>query len=125
MNNDGFVSEASMTGDALARLLATLGNPHRLRVLAALTTKGRTWVSQLARDLGISRPLLQAHLRRLEAVGLVTSTLELSADAKAMKFYEIAPFRLTLTPEAVAAAAGSLTVPGGAPLRTGPPEETD
>lgn len=111
----------ALTGDALARVLATLANPHRLRVLAALAG-GRTWVSQLARDLGISRPLLQAHLRRLEAVGLVTSTLEFSEDAKAMKFYEVAPFQLTLTPEAIAEAAATLTAapPGGEPARAHP-----
>lgn len=99
-----------LTGDGLARLLATLANPQRLRVLAALAG-GRTWVSQLARDLGISRPLLQAHLRRLEAAGLVTSSLEFSDDAKAMKFYEVSPFQVTLTPEVIATAATTLSFP--------------
>jgi predicted ArsR family transcriptional regulator len=65
-------------------------------------------VSQLARDLGISRPLLQAHLRRLEAVGLVSSTLELSEDGKAMKFYELNEFELCLTPATIAALASTL-----------------
>ena len=53
-------------GDELLRMLATLSNPHRLRVIAALLT-GRSYVSELARTLGISRPLLQVHLRKLEA----------------------------------------------------------
>jgi predicted transcriptional regulator len=93
-----------LTGDALVQTMATLANPHRLHVIAALT-KGRNYVSQLARDLGISRPLLQVHLRRLEAVGLVSSMLELSDDGKAMKFYEVNPFELRLTPATIAALA--------------------
>lgn len=97
-----------MTGDALVRVLATLANPHRMRVVAALAEE-RNYVSRLARDLGISRALLQVHLRKLEAAGLVTSALEFSADGKAMKFYEVAPFALHLTPQTIALAARTLS----------------
>jgi predicted transcriptional regulator len=97
-----------MTGDALLQMLATLANPHRMRVVAALAEE-RTYVSQLARDLGISRALLQVHLRKLEAAGLVSSSVEVSAEGKAMKFYEVAPFTLLLTPETVRSAARTLT----------------
>lgn len=96
-----------LTGDDLVRTMATLANPHRLRVIAALV-RGRNYVSQLARDLGISRALLQVHLRRLEAVGLVCSTLEVSDDGKAMKFYDLAPFELCLTPTVIASLAATL-----------------
>ena len=97
-----------MTGDALLQALATLANPHRMRVVAALAEE-RNYVSRLARDLGISRALLQVHLRKLEAAGLVTSALEVSADGKAMKFYEVAPFALHLTPRTIAIAARTLS----------------
>jgi predicted transcriptional regulator len=97
-----------MTGDALLKLLATLANPHRMRVVAALTEQ-RNYVSQLARDLGISRALLQVHLRKLEAAGLISASVEVSPDGKAMKFYEVAPFALNLTPETVRAAARTLS----------------
>lgn len=99
---------ADMTGDGLLRVLATLANPHRLRVVAALA-KQRTYVSQLARELGISRALLQVHLRKLEAAGLVSAVIEVSEDGKAMKFYEVTPFAIQLTPQAVMAAAMTLT----------------
>ncbi|GAA2874942.1 transcriptional regulator [Actinoplanes cyaneus] len=99
-----------LTGDDLVGVLATLANPHRMRVLAALAG-GRNYVSQLARELGISRALLQVHLKRLEKAGLVSATLELSEDGKAMKFYEVTPFELHLTPQALAAAALTLTDP--------------
>jgi predicted transcriptional regulator len=70
---------------------------------------GRAYVSQLARDLGISRALLQVHLKKLEKAGLVTAHLELSDDGKAMKFYEVVPFSLHLTPQVVVAADATLT----------------
>jgi len=96
-----------MTGDALLRVLSTLANPHRLRVVAALAQE-RNYVSRLARQLGISRALLQVHLRKLEAAGLVSSAIEVSEDGKAMKFYEVTPFTLQLTPKTIMVAVESL-----------------
>jgi DNA-binding transcriptional ArsR family regulator len=99
----------SWTGDELLLALSALASPHRLRVLAALAS-GRNYVSQLARDLDMNRPLLHMHLRRLEAAGLVLGTLELSRDGKAMKYYEAAPFALQVTPESIRQAVQTLTV---------------
>lgn len=97
-----------MTGDALLQMLSTLANPHRLRVVAALAEE-RNYVSRLARDLGISRALLQVHLRKLEAAGLVSASVEVSPDGKAMKFYEVEPFALDLTPDTIRIAARTLS----------------
>ena len=97
------------TGDQLLAMLAALANPHRLRIVAALTTDGRNYVSQLARELGISRPLLHLHLQKLQEAGLVTSRLELSSDGKALNYFEVVKFDFELTPAAIAAAAKSLT----------------
>ena len=91
-------------GDELVRALAALSNPHRVRILAALSA-GRIHVSRLAREVQLSRPLVHMHLQRLEAAGLVTGQLELSEEGKAMKFFEVEPFDLHLTPAAIAAAA--------------------
>jgi ArsR family transcriptional regulator len=88
------------TGDELLKVLSALDNPHRLRVLAALSGK-RNYVSQLAREVGMSRPLLHMHLQRLEAAGLIAGTLELSEDGKAMKYFEVIPFEINLTPERI------------------------
>jgi predicted transcriptional regulator len=104
------MSRAAPTGDELVQVLAALASPHRLRVVAALVRE-RNYVSRLARELGISRALLQVHLRKLETAGLVSAHLELSEDGKAMKFYEVSQFMFTLTPEAIAAAARTLTIP--------------
>ena len=89
--------------------LSALANPHRLRIVAALAG-GRDYVSRLARELEISRPLLHMHLRKLEAAGLVRGTLELSEEeGKAMKYYEVEPFVLHLTPDNIARAARTLS----------------
>jgi DNA-binding transcriptional ArsR family regulator len=111
-------ADGNLSGDELLKVLAALGNPHRLRIVAALT-EGRDYVSSLARSLGISRPLLHMHLAKLEAAGLVAGSLELSEDGKAMRFYEVTPFAYALTPGAVAAAARTLTEEHGrgAPAR--------
>jgi predicted transcriptional regulator len=97
---------SDMTGGELLRVLATLANPHRLRV-AALAAE-RNYVSRLARELDISRALLQVHLRKLEAAGLVSADIEVSEDGKAMKFYDVTPFTLRLTPQTIMAAARTL-----------------
>ncbi len=96
-------------GDQLLAMLAALANPHRLRIIAALASGGRNYVSQLARELGISRPLLHLHLQKLEDAGLVISQLELSQDGKALNYFEVRNFDFELTPAAIAAAAKSLT----------------
>jgi DNA-binding transcriptional ArsR family regulator len=96
-------------GDRLLTMLAALANPHRLRIIAALSSGGRNYVSQLARELGISRPLLHLHLQRLEEAGLVVSKLELSQDGKALNYFEVRSFDFELSPAAIAKAAPSLT----------------
>jgi len=102
-------SHSPVSGNRLLAVLAALANPHRLRIIAALTAGGRNYVSALARDIGISRPLLHLHLQKLEEAGLVMSRLELSRDGKALNFFEIDPFGIELTPAAIAEAAKSLT----------------
>jgi ArsR family transcriptional regulator len=96
------------TGDQLVEMLAALANPIRLRIVARLAG-GRDYVSHLAREIGVSRPLLHMHLQRLEAAGLIAGSLELSKDGKAMKYYEVTDFNLHLTAAALAEAARTLT----------------
>lgn len=99
---------AQPTGDELVEMLAALANPLRLRILARLA-QGRDYVSHLAREIGISRPLLHMHLQRLEAAGLIVGNLELSDDGKAMKYYQVTDFDLHLSASALAEAAATLT----------------
>jgi DNA-binding transcriptional ArsR family regulator len=81
-------------------VLTAIAHPLRLRVIAELAG-GRVHVSELARRLSMSRPLLYMHLDRLEKAGLVAGHLELSDDGKAMKYFELVPFELRVTAETV------------------------
>src|ERR1700722_16484169 len=102
-------SDITTKGDQLLATLAALANPHRMRVVAALARGGRNYVSQLAREIGISRPLLHLHLQKLQDAGLVTSKLELSQDGKALNYFEVTEFAFHLTPAAITDAARTLT----------------
>ena len=55
----------AISADQLLAVLAALASPQRLRIVAALKSNGRNYVSQLAREVGISRPLLHLHLQKL------------------------------------------------------------
>ncbi len=96
-------------GDQLLEILAALASPHRLRIVAALKADGRNYVSQLAREVGLSRPLLHLHLQKLQDAGLVTSKLELSSDGKALNYFEITEFAVDLTPAVIVEAVKTLT----------------
>ena len=99
----------AIIGDRLLLQLVALASPHRLRILATLIDRGLQYVSQLARDVGMSRPLLHLHLQKLEDAGLVTSKLEFSDDGKALNYFEATDFAITLTPAFVAKAVKSLS----------------
>jgi len=98
------------TGDQLLAMLAALANPLRLRIVAALGSGGRNYVSQLAREIGISRPLLHLHLQKLAAAGLVTSQHEGSTDGKALNFFELANFSFEVNPVAIGKAVKTLSI---------------
>ena len=68
-------------------------------------------MSQLAREIGISRPLLHLHLQKLEEAGLVSSKLELSTDGKALNYFEVTPFAIDITPAIITRAAATLPNP--------------
>ena len=108
MKKDDF-TQGIPSGDELVKMLEAMANPHRLKIIALLVGR-RIHVSQLAREVMISRPLLYMHLKRLESAGLVTSQLELSEDGKAMNYYEVIPFALNISPESIAESAKTLTI---------------
>lgn len=88
--------------DDLRATLSALDNPHRLRIIAVLHQK-RLHVSELARRLGISRPLLYMHLEKLETAGIVKGAHEIEG-GKAMKYMELNEFDIRLTPAIIAKA---------------------
>lgn len=99
----------NLTGDELLKVLEALSNSYRLKIIAILQQE-RQYVSQFARELGISRPLLYLHLNKLEEANLVTGYHEVSKNGKAIKYYEVKPFNLQLNEQFIAKTAKSLTI---------------
>ncbi|WP_027725074.1 ArsR/SmtB family transcription factor [Tuberibacillus calidus] len=100
-----------LSGDDLLKMLEALSNPYRLKIIAILHKK-KEYVSQLARELGISRPLLYLHLQKLEDAKLINGHLEISNSGKAMKYYELNPFCIKLNGDFIAQAVSNLTIKG-------------
>ncbi|MEU1021068.1 winged helix-turn-helix domain-containing protein [Streptomyces sp. NPDC005904] len=93
-----------MDSEELLAFLAAVGHAQRIRIICELAS-GQLYVSELARRLGVSRPLLYMHLERMEKAGLVVGRLELSDDGKALKYFELAPFDVRLNVDTITAAA--------------------
>lgn len=91
------------TGLELSDTLAAIASHQRMRILSLLAEE-RLHVSELARQVGMSRALLYMHLTKLETAGFVTGKLELSPDGKAHKYYEVLPFKLTIDLSTIVAA---------------------
>lgn len=107
------LTEPTLTTDAeLLAVLTAVANPLRMRVVAELSD-GPVHVSELARRLGISRPLLYMHLDKLEKAALIAGRLELSPDGKAMKYFELTPFDLHLTAASITAAVRATEATSG------------
>ena len=81
----------------LAEILNALGNEHSLKIIGILAN-GERYVSELAKEVGISRPLLYLHLKKLENVGLVESEIRhFDEPPYTKKFYRAKNFELTLS----------------------------
>lgn len=92
--------EGTLNSEKLLTVLSALANPLRLRIIGQLSASP-VHISELARRLGMSRPLLYMHLDKLEKAGIVVGHLELSDDGKAMKYIELAPFELRVTADSI------------------------
>ncbi|MCL2592834.1 MAG: winged helix-turn-helix domain-containing protein [Defluviitaleaceae bacterium] len=70
----------------------------RIKIAGILAVE-RKYVSELAKLMQMSRPLLYMHLKKLEEALLVTSSYEISESGKTMKYYELKPLSIKLTPD--------------------------
>ncbi len=82
---------------SLAQILDALGNEHSLKIMSILAC-GECFVSELAKMVGISRPLLYLHLKKLENAGLVESEIRhFEEPPYTKKFYRAKNFELILS----------------------------
>jgi len=80
------------------KLFDALSHPTRVKIVAILA-EGRRYVSELAKLVNMSRPLLYMHIKKLEDAALVTGSYEISNTGKTMKFFELKSFSINITPK--------------------------
>ncbi|HIH96338.1 MAG TPA: winged helix-turn-helix transcriptional regulator [Thermoplasmata archaeon] len=86
--------------EKLLKICEALDNRHRLRIIALLAER-RKYISELARELGVSRPLLYLHLEKLENAGIIRGYSELNGEGRARKYYELTDFKLHLNAQKI------------------------
>ena len=97
MNNSNHSLNPSSYED-YTKLFDALSHPTRIKIVGILA-EGRRYVSELAKIVNMSRPLLYMHIKKLEDAALVVGSYEISDLGKTMKFYELKSFSVHLTPE--------------------------
>jgi ArsR family transcriptional regulator len=76
-----------------------LAHPVRIQLLYMLSEKER-YIYELAKDLNLSRQVVDLHLKRLEKAGFVESDLRLEEnDLRAKKFFRLKDFDVKLCTE--------------------------
>ncbi|TGC09484.1 ArsR/SmtB family transcription factor [Methanolobus halotolerans] len=76
-----------------------ISHPVRLKLLYLLSERER-YIYELAKDLNLSRQVIQLHLKRLEKAGFVESDLRLEDDdMRAKKFFRLKQFDVALEVE--------------------------
>jgi len=91
------------------KLFDALSHPMRIKIAGVLSEK-RRYVSELAKIMHMSRPLLYIHLKKLEEAAIVTGSYEISESGKSMKYYALRPFAVRLTPELLAELSKTIPV---------------
>ena len=82
----------------LIQKLSALGHNYRLKILTSLTD-GEKYLSEIAKEVGISRALAKVHLNKLLKADLVeTRTVLLEDEARALRYYKIKDFHIKLSP---------------------------
>ncbi len=64
-----------LEGEEALKFFDALSHPIRARILKVLSSEEK-YISELAKELGISRPLLYMHLSKLEKTGIVSTYIK-------------------------------------------------
>jgi len=95
MENDRLILSSY---ESYTKLFDALSHPMRIKIIGILADE-RKYVSELAKELQMSRPLLYMHLKKLEDAALVTGSYEISDSGKTMRFFKLVAFDIHLSPE--------------------------
>jgi len=82
--------------EQIVRIGEALAHPVRIQLLYMLSERER-YIYELAKDLNLSRQVVDLHLKRLEKAGFVESDLRLEEnDMRAKKFFRLKDFDVKL-----------------------------
>ncbi len=95
-----------MNAEQLSTWLSAIASPQRMRILSQIVSEP-LHVSELARRVQMSRPLLYMHLTKLEEAGFVAGHHELTPDGKALKLFHALPFSSTIDLATLSAAVAA------------------
>ncbi len=88
--------------DVLVKKLSALGHPTRLKIVTELTN-GEMYLSEIAKNVGISRALAKIHLIKLRKADLVeTKVVVMEEEARALRFYKLKDFEIHISNEILA-----------------------
>ncbi|MFP3257265.1 MAG: winged helix-turn-helix domain-containing protein [Candidatus Nanopusillus acidilobi] len=85
----------------LIKTMKVLSNPVRLKIIASLQREPKH-IYALAKELGLSYPLVHLYLQSLEDLGIVKGRIDESkVDERERKIYSVVPFQISITPEII------------------------
>ncbi len=85
--------------EQMVQIGEALAHPVRIQLLYMLSERER-YIYELAKDLNLSRQVVDLHLKRLEKAGFVESDLRLEEnDMRAKKFFRLKEFDVKLCEE--------------------------
>ncbi len=86
-----------MTLNSICKICDALSNPTRIRFYVDLLKEPKS-IYEIAKKFKVSRPMVYAHLKKLEEANLVECKMVIE-NGRAKKIYKALPFNLSLNPE--------------------------
>ncbi len=83
----------------MVKICEALSNPIRIKIYYLLSEKPYN-IYELSKTIGLSRPVIYAHLKKLENADLVESTMILE-EGRAKKMYRAKDFSLYIDKEVI------------------------
>ncbi len=109
--DNNYINELQLTSyEDYTNVFDALSHPMRIKILGILV-KETHYISELARIVNISRPLLYMHIKKLEAAKLIEGHHEISKSGKATKCYRAIDFDVRLTPSLFATLSKEIISP--------------
>lgn len=96
---DNYVGDLNLSKyEDYVKIFDALSHPIRIKIIGVLAIE-RQYVSELARIVNVSRPLLYMHLKKLEEARIIKGSMEISESGKATKYFMLERIDIRITSE--------------------------